>query len=189
MSEYDVLILAGGGYDGLPADAIQSWVQSGGTLIALEDAVDWPVENEMVDLEDRSVDVDSLVRGTDYADLQEAYGAQYIGGTIFQAQLDDTHPIAYGYDDDVPVFRLGTNFYTPSDQPGASVGTYDDETPRVSGYISDDQTEPAKGAASIEAHRVGGGNVVLFMDNPNFRAFWYGTNGLFLNAITFRQTY
>jgi hypothetical protein len=25
------------------------------------------------------------------------------------------------------------------------------------------------------------------MDNPNFRGFWYGTNGLFLNAVHFGQ--
>jgi len=25
------------------------------------------------------------------------------------------------------------------------------------------------------------------MDNPNFRAFWYGTNGLFLNAVHLGQ--
>jgi len=27
------------------------------------------------------------------------------------------------------------------------------------------------------------------MDNPNFRAFWYGTNGLMLNAIFFSEIY
>jgi hypothetical protein len=25
------------------------------------------------------------------------------------------------------------------------------------------------------------------MDTPNFRGFWYGTNGLFLNAVHFGQ--
>jgi hypothetical protein len=70
-----------------------------------------------------------------------------------------------------------------------SVAKYDEESPRLSGYLSEEQMEVAQGAASIEAHRVGGGNVVLFMDNPNFRAFWYGTNGLFLNAILFRDLY
>jgi len=44
-----------------------------------------------------------------------------------------------------------------------------------------------KGAASIGAHEVGGGEVILFMDNPNFRAFWYGANGLFLNAVYLGQ--
>jgi hypothetical protein len=187
MSRYNVLVLAGGDYSSLPADAIRSWVSDGGTLIALEDAVGWPIGEEMVDLTEREVDVDSLVQDVPYADLQNAYGAQGIGGSIFQTELDTTHPVAYGHDDTVPVFRVGTGFYDPSDVPGASVGTYTEDDTRLSGYISDDQLEVARGAASIEAHEVGGGQVVLFMDNPNFRAFWYGTNGLFLNAVFFGQ--
>jgi hypothetical protein len=186
LDRYNTMILAGGDYDDLPTDKVTEWVESGGTLIGIEDGVEWPIEQELVDLEERSVDVDSLVRGKDYADLPEAYGAQGIGGSIFEATVDNTHPVAYGYDETVPVFRVGTGFYDPSDEPGASVATYD-ETPRLSGYLSDDQEEVAAGAASIEAHEVGGGQVVLFMDNPNFRAFWYGTNGLFLNAVHFGQ--
>jgi hypothetical protein len=46
-----------------------------------------------------------------------------------------------------------------------------------------------KGTASIIARRQGRGHVVLFADNPNFRAFWYGTNGLFLNAVFFGQAF
>jgi len=102
--------------------------------------------------------------------------------------VDNTHPIAYGYDDTVPAFRVGTGFYEPTTSPGVNVGTY--ATPaRISGYISEEQADVANGAASIEAHGVGRGNVVLFMDNPNFRAFWYGTNGLMLNAIFFSEIY
>ena len=186
LDRYNTMILAGGDYDDLPTEKVTEWVESGGTLIGIEDGVEWPIENELVDLEDRSVDVDSLVREKDYADLPEAYGAQGIGGSIFEANLDNTHPVAYGYDETVPVFRVGTGFYDPSEEPGASVATYD-ETPRLSGYLSDDQEEVAAGAASIEAHEMGGGQVILFMDNPNFRAFWYGTNGLFLNAVHFGQ--
>ena len=189
LDAYNTMILAGGSYNGLPTDAVHEWVQNGGTLIAIEDAVEWPIEQEMVDLEEKEVNVDSLLQGTRYADLANAYGAQGIGGSIFEAHVDPTHPIAYGYDESVPVFRVGTGFYAPSTAPGTSVATYDDESPRLSGYISDAQREAAQGAASIEAHGVGRGTVVLFMDNPNFRAFWYGTNGLFLNAILFRDLY
>ena len=187
LSRYNTMVLAGGDFDDLPTEKVTEWVQEGGTLIGIEDAVEWPIENGLVDLEERELNIDSLVQGQDYADLPNAYGAQGIGGTIFEAELDTTHPIAYGYDETVPVFRVGTGFYDPSEEPGASVATYDAETPRLSGYLSDDQRAVAQGAASIEAHEVGGGQVVLFMDNPNFRAFWYGTNGLFLNAVYFGQ--
>jgi hypothetical protein len=47
----------------------------------------------------------------------------------------------------------------------------------------------ARGSASIEAHGVGSGSVILMMDNPNFRAFWWGTNGLFLNAVFFGSVF
>ncbi|PSQ76696.1 MAG: peptidase M14 [Bacteroidetes bacterium QH_7_62_13] len=187
LSRYNTMVLAGGDFDDVPKEAVTQWVEGGGTLIAIEDAVEWPIEQEMVDLEERTLDVDSLVQGTDYANLPEAYAAQGIGGSIFRTNLDPTHPVAYGYDESVPVFRVGTGFYEPSETPGASVGVYDSQTPRLSGYLSDEQREQARGAASIEAHEVGGGQVILFMDNPNFRAFWYGTNGLFLNAVLFGQ--
>ena len=187
LDRYNTMILAGGSFDDLPEETVTDWVENGGTLIGIEDAVEWPIEHGLVELEERELDVDSLVQNQPYARLPDAYGAQGIGGSIFEAELDTTHPVAYGYDDSVPVFRVGTGFYDPSDEPGASVGTYDAETPRLSGYLSDDQMEQARGAASIEAHDVGAGAVVLFMDNPNFRAFWYGTNGLFLNALHFGQ--
>jgi hypothetical protein len=187
LSRYNTMVLAGGSYNELPESAVTDWVEDGGTLIAIEDGVEWPIEQDLVELTERSLNVDSLVQGTSYADLPEAYAAQGIGGSIFQTNLDSTHPVAYGYEDTVPVFRVGTGFYDPSDEPGATVGTYDEEEPRLSGYLSDEQREQAQGAASIEAHEVGGGQVILFMDNPNFRAFWYGTNGLFLNAVLFGQ--
>jgi hypothetical protein len=186
LSQYNTMVLAGGGYSGLPADAVQAWVEDGGTLIGIQSGSEWAVEQEMVSLEERSLDVDSLLQDRPYADLPNSYGAQGIGGSIFEVRLDPTHPVAYGYDETVAVFRSGTTFYDPSTAPGASVGTYT-ETPRLSGYVSEEQLDQARGAASIEAHEQGSGQVVLFMDNPNFRAFWYGTNGLFLNAVFFGQ--
>jgi hypothetical protein len=189
MSRYNTLVLAGGNYGALPAEKVKEWVRDGGRLIALEDAVEWPIEQEMVSMEERSVDYDSLLQGTDYADLPNAYGAQQVGGSIFQINLDTTHPLAYGYDESVPVFHSGNTFYAPSTSPGTNVATYDEENPRLSGYISDDVLELVRGSASIEGHNYGGGNIILMMDNPNFRAFWYGTNGLFLNAVFFGDTF
>ena len=46
-----------------------------------------------------------------------------------------------------------------------------------------------KNSASIIARNVGSGSVILFADNPHFRAFWFGTEGLFLNAILFGKAF
>ena len=68
------------------------------------------------------------------------------------------------------------------------MGRYSND-PLVSGYISEEKTAENKNTASIIARRQGRGHVVLFADNPSFRAFWYGTDGLLLNAIFFGQAF
>lgn len=186
---YNTMVLAGGSFDDLPADKIESWVRDGGRLIALEDATEWPIETEMVPLEAKEANLDSLFQDTPYDQLSDAYGAQQIGGSIFQAELDVTHPLAYGYDESVPVFRVGNDFYAPSTRPGATIATYSETQPRLSGYVSEEMENMARGSVSIEAHDVGSGSVILMMDNPNFRAFWWGTNGLFLNAVFFGSVF
>jgi hypothetical protein len=75
-------------------------------------------------------------------------------------------------------------FLQPSRTPGANAGVYTDD-PLLSGYVSDARLGELRGSAAVVARRVGRGSVVLMPDNPNFRAFWYGTNGFFLNAVFF----
>ena len=55
--------------------------------------------------------------------------------------------------------------------------------PLISGYISDEMNEKIKNSASIIARNMGDGSIILFADNPHFRAFWYGTNRLLMNSI------
>ena len=37
----------------------------------------------------------------------------------------------------------------------------------------------------FKVQKMGMGRVIVFTDNTNFRAFWYGTNKLLMNAIFF----
>ena len=112
-------------------------------------------------------------------------GAQVIGGSIFNAILDLTHPLGYGYNDpEITVFRNSTMFMEKGENP-YSTPLYYSENPLASGYISDDNEEMMKGTAAIVVSRFGRGKVIAMTDNPNFRAFWYGTNKLFANAIFF----
>ncbi len=115
-------------------------------------------------------------------------GAQYIGGTIFHTKLDLTHPLGYGYnDEDLTVFRNSTLFLEKAENPYATPLYYTDE-PLASGYVSDENLEDLAGTASIIVSDIGSGQVISMTDNPNFRAFWFGTNKLFMNAIFFGQT-
>jgi hypothetical protein len=42
-----------------------------------------------------------------------------------------------------------------------------------------------KDSRPFAIQNLGKGKVTVFTDNTNFRAFWYGTNKLMMNAIFF----
>jgi len=182
LSRYDVLVLAGGGYNNVPADKVRGWVADGGRLVGMESGADWIVETGMIPLEERTLNVDSIVSGTAYEDLGDAYGAQGIGGSIFHAELDPTHPLAFGIGSDLPVFRGDETLYDVPDTPGLTVARYADE-PLLSGYISEERLAIMPGAVVAAADEVGDGAVIAIMDDADFRGFWYGSAQLLLNAV------
>lgn len=185
LDRYNTMVLAGGWYGNLDAERVEEWVREGGRLIALADGVEWAVENGLLDAEPVQAEMPEQLADVAYADLSDAYGAQVIGGAILGMRLDMTHPLAFGYDEEViPVFRQGEHAYRGTAGPGTVVGRYL-EQPVLSGYVSDPRREQLSGTAAILAEEVGSGAVIGIMDQANFRGFWYGTNKLFLNAVFF----
>jgi len=74
------------------------------------------------------------------------------------------------------------------DNPYATVIAYS-EQPLISGYASATNKDALAGTAALIADRRGDGSVILFSDDPNFRAIWYGTNKLFMNALFFSKVF
>lgn len=156
-------------------------------LIALEGGARWAARNGLLSASLRPSPTDSTSRP--YADRDAARGAQALGGSIMDVVLDPTHPLAYGYGDRVAVFKSGTALFEPSSpQSGSDVGVYA-STPLLSGYSSRENLARLPGAAAIKAGGLGRGRVVLMDFDPSFRAFWYGTDGLLLNAVYLGATF
>ena len=108
-------------------------------------------------------------------------GSVAMGGSIFFGQVDRTHPIAYGLNRDViPLFKNSTTLLEPTQNPYAAPIVYTDQ-PLAAGYVHPNLLERIPGKPAVVVGGEGSGTVVGFVDNPNFRAFWYGTNKLFLN--------
>src|SRR5690606_11736783 len=98
-----------------------------------------------------------------------------------------SHPINFGYKiTDIALFRNTNVFMEPSEQSYNNPIQYTD-TPLVSGYISEENLELLKESVPFKVLKSGKGRVILFTDNTNFRAFWFGTNKLLMNAIFFNK--
>jgi hypothetical protein len=120
-----------------------------------------------------------------YGELNLERGAQRISGSIFEAEIDLTHPIGFGLNRDrIPLFRNSTLIAESVYRPFAVPVRYT-EDPLLSGYVQEDFYDSLRSAPAVMVSGHGSGRIISFMDNPNFRGFWYGTNRLFMNAIFF----
>jgi hypothetical protein len=114
-------------------------------------------------------------------------GAKEVGGSIYLAELDLTHPIAYGYQrKTIPVYRNTDIFIKPSSDKYLTPIKYT-SNPHLGGYISKSNVEKLKQSASVVISKTGQGRVIHFFDSPNFRGTWFGTNKLFLNTLFYGE--
>lgn len=192
LSRYNVIVLSDGYYNGVSSrgvENLQTWVSQGGTLIGIQGALSWMNRNGLGSVTFTSPEEaqsEPVVRRP-YDRLSRDRGGAVVGGSIFNTELDLTHPLFYGfYRDNLPVFRAGTSTMEPADNPYATPMLYTEE-PLLSGYINKENLENLGGKAAVIVSGRGRGKVIYMADNPNFRAFWYGTNRLFANAIFFGQ--
>ena len=182
--KYNTIVMVGGRYNGLNASTLKRWVQDGNTLIIMTEAIAWAATNGLANVKMKKPPVDSTSTKP-YLFLEENARAQDIAGAIFQVRLDRSHPLGYGYKEDLlPVFKDNTVFMEKSKNPYATPLQYV-TNPLLSGYISKPNLKLLANSAAVTVHTSGSGKVILMADNPNFRAFWYGTNKLFMNALVF----
>ena len=190
LSRYNVILMADGNYSRLGqsgANALKNWVSQGNTIVAKGGALRWLAQNEIGKFTFREVDSAEKGLQKSYADYENASGSKQTFGAIFNAKLDTTHPVGYGYTDaEIFTFRNDNFFLEPSENPYANPLVYT-ANPLASGYLHPSNLPGVKESAVIRVSAQGRGRIIGFADNPNFRAFWFGTNKLFMNSIFFGQ--
>jgi hypothetical protein len=186
LGKYNTLIMVGGTYTDINKDKLKAWVASGGTLILTEEAVSWAATNGIsnVVLKKMKPAVDSS-RSLSYMDREQVEGSQQMSGAIFRAEMDLSHPLAYGYSrNNISLFKANKVYMEKSRNPFATPYIYKDK-PLQSGWLSKENYEGVKNSAAVVVTTAGSGRVISIADNPNFRAFWLGGSKLFMNAIFF----
>lgn len=184
LTKYNVLILADGNFGSLSAEKIKQFAQDGGTIIATGSALKWLKTAGLAALEFRNLPTDPPGRRA-YGKLSEDRGARVMPGAIFEAELDLSHPLCFGYARSrLPMFLSDTLFVETAKNPYATPAVLTKD-PLLAGYIHPKQKPLASNAAAALVCGLGRGKIICFPGNPNFRGFWYGTNRMFANAIFF----
>ncbi|MDB2456811.1 M14 family metallopeptidase [Flavobacteriaceae bacterium] len=160
---------------------IESWIKTGGTLVAYRDAIKWTNKVELTSVKLKSFKQEA--EEINFDQRSNFRGAQNIGGAIFNTNIDRSHPINFGIEqNNLPLFR-NSRIFIDADKQSYNNPLIYSQNPLLSGYISKEQLNLLKGSVPFKFIRKGRGNIILFTDNTNFRAFWYGTNKLFANTL------
>ena len=164
-------------------EKLKSWTNQGGTVIGFENALTWLNSAGLGKFEMRKEEEKKDTKARPYGDIDEYTGAQETSGAIFEAQVDLTHPLLYGYTNPkLPLFKSNNLFMEKSKGAYSNPIVYT-PVPLISGYISKENYALAKQSSVVGVSALGQGRVIGFTDNLCFRAFWLGTNKIFLNAI------
>ncbi len=157
-----------GGLGQAGVSALESFVRSGGRLVAIDEATDFVAE--LFGLE-----ISSAVERLDSQDF-------FIPGSILQLDLED-HPITAGMGAETAAWYWQSSRAFDVAEPRARVvARYAQGDPLLSGWILG--PEHVAGKPAIIEVPVGSGSVVLFGFQPNYRAQTVATWPLLWNALS-----
>lgn len=188
LKNIDVLILPDGWYRNLSdkaiADKLKDFVRGGGKLIALGGVVntlangDWGIKNKVDKEDEKTAEYDALKK---YGNKDREYLHENIPGAIYKVELDNSHPLAYGYSNTYYTLKQDANIYEFM-KDGWNVG-YLKKDNYVAGYTGFKVKNKLKDGTLFGVSELGNGNVVFLADNPLFRLFWENGKQLFANAV------
>ena len=184
ISKYTTIIMPNSkGLNIKNSSKIKKWIEDGGTLVAYKNSIKWIERNELVKYNFK--ETDRTAENINFEEKRNYFGAQAIGGAIFNAKIDRTHPINFGFkNSSISLFRNSTIFIEADKDSYNNPIIYSD-SPLLSGYVSKENLDNLKSTVPLKIDKVNKGRIISITDNTNFRAFWYGTNKLLVNAIYF----
>jgi len=185
LADYDVLILPEGRYN-MSDDwnKVSDWIRGGGTLIAVGNAVGSLTNAQGLSItrKERASEEDdgALPR---YENRERDFISSYIPGAIVKNTMDNSHPLAYGFDNHYYSLKTSGASYDFLER-GWNVGVVKGVA-ETHGFVGTKAKKSLEDSLSFGVESVGRGNVVYLVDNPVYRAFWKKGIQLFSNAIFF----
>ena len=188
ISDYSTIIMPSSrGLNSKNSDKIKNWIENGGTLIAYKNSLKWAEKNNLVEYNFK--ETERTAKNISFEEKRNYFGSQAIGGAIFEANIDRTHPINFGFkNNSISLFRNSTLFIE-ADKDSYNNPIIYSEKPLISGYISEENLNNLKSTVPLKINKLNKGKIISITDNTNFRAFWYGTNKLLVNAIYFSDQF
>ncbi|TCK68770.1 zinc carboxypeptidase [Winogradskyella wandonensis] len=188
LDKYNILIMPSGYYGRILNEdmmkTLKDWVRSGGKVIAIDAALRSFAGKDGFSLKYKTSEPnESSENLTPYAEREREYANNLITGAIFKSKIDNTHPMAFGYDNHYFTLKIGSSAYDLLDN-GYNVGHISD-TKVFSGFAGKNALNNLENTLVFGEERMGSGSFIYMADNPMFRSFWENGKLFLVNAIFF----
>jgi len=186
-TSFDVLILPNGNYSEIGSDKMLQWIQGGGKLIAMDGAVaqlagmkGFDIKNkEEAKKDDKEIDPYKVLKT--YENRERESVQTNIPGAIYKVDLDNTHPLGFGFPDFYYTLKLDDKVYQYLSD-GWNVGVIKKDN-YVTGFVGVQARKKLTDSLIFGVQELGSGSVVYLADDPLFRSFWENGKLLFSNAV------
>jgi hypothetical protein len=190
LADYNVIIMTSGTYRFLneksSSDQLKDWINKGGRLVAIEGGVgqlaklDWGIKEKKSD--DSADKKDSYAALNTYEDRDRDFLRGFIPGSIFKVELDNTHPLAFGYPKTYYTLKQDDAMYEFIKTGGWNVGVIKKDN-QVAGFIGSQLKNKLKDGVLFGVQDMGRGNIVFLADDVLFRSFWENGKLMLCNAV------
>lgn len=191
LNQFDVLILPPGRYKFLSnessASTLENWIKSGGRLIATENAVAQVSKQEWSILKAKSDTIGEAEKKPYellkiYENRERDEISDFIPGAIYKVDVDNTHPLMFGYPSYYYTLKLDADVYDFIKEGGWNVGYLKKEN-YMAGYVGHHLQPKLKDGLLFGVQDLGRGSVVYLTDNVIFRNFWQNGKLMLANAV------
>ncbi|SEQ75757.1 M14 metallopeptidase family protein [Pedobacter rhizosphaerae] len=185
INAINTLVLPDGNYGNLFGEGLSNWLNKGGRLILMEDAIEASFEKKGFDIKKKEVVVKKEAKPEPnkqaFKDKDKDNFEYAIPGAIYKVNLDATHPFAYGLGKNYYTLKTDRKIYEPFTK-GWNVGQLAEKS-LMAGVVGKKVREELKSGLLIGVQDFGKGQVVYIANDPLFRNFWEGGKTLFGNVV------
>ncbi|WP_199139876.1 M14 metallopeptidase family protein [Pedobacter sp. ASV12] len=183
LNKINVLIMPDGSYNDKMAEQLSSWLNAGGKLILMEDAITsllgkkpFEIKKKEYAKKDEKESNERRYAEKDKDDLENA-----IPGAIYKVSLDQSHPLALGLGKYYYTLKTDEKIYEPLEN-GWNVGTLKANS-YMAGVAGEKVKKKLNAGMLFGVQEVGRGTVVYLGTDVLFRSFWENGKQLFTNAL------
>ena len=125
--------------------------------------------------------VDLDTQNIPYAEEERNDISSAIYGSIYAVSVDNTHPLAFGYDKQYFSLKNSAQSYSLLDNN--NVGRLPKNSKPVAGFSGSEAIQLQSESLIFGMENHGRGSVIYIVDNPLYRGFWENGKLWILNAV------